>query len=99
MAFSRQRRVVLLVCGGLFVPTAAVATVAVYWAVSPVLTVVLLAVLLALPLVALILFLIDIVFAPFCIEMTYPAMICWVFWPVLLVADLVGLGVQSCLPH
>jgi len=91
VAFSRQRTLVLFVCGGLFVPVAGTAALAVYWPVSPALAVGLLCVTLGLPLLALLLYAVDVVFAPFCVEMTYPGMVCWVLWPVLVAAEFVGL--------
>jgi len=45
----------------------------------------------ALPLLTLLLFAIDLLWAPFAAEMTYPAMLCWVLWPVLIAADFAGL--------
>ncbi len=91
VAFTRQRKAAMLVCGGAFVPTVVVATVSVFWSWSAAFTVALLAVLLGLPLLTLFLFWVDMAFAPFCIQMTYPGMLCWVFWPALLCADFLGL--------
>ena len=91
IAFTRQRVVVLAVCGVLLVPVVTIATVAVYWPIGPVLAIVLLCATLGVSLLALLLYLVDRIFAPFCVEMTYPAMICWVLWPVLVLADFVGL--------
>ena len=91
VAFTRQRRAVMLVCGALFVPVAGVATVAVWWPVSPAVAIVLLLAGMALPLLTLLLFAVDLIWAPFAVEMTYPAMLCWVLWPVLVAADFAGL--------
>jgi hypothetical protein len=91
VAFTRQRRAVMLACGALFVPVAALATVAVWWPVSPAAAVALLMVGMALPLGTLLVFAIDLLWAPFALEMTYPAMLCWVLWPVLIAADFAGL--------
>ena len=91
MAFTRRRTAVLLICGGFFVPVAALASVAVYWPLSPVFTVLLLAFALGLPLLALTLYAVDLVFAPFCVEMTYPAMVCWLLWPLLVLINFLGL--------
>ncbi|MHC4479675.1 MAG: hypothetical protein ACYS1C_01700 [Planctomycetota bacterium] len=92
VAFTRQRRVVSLACGALFVPAAAIGAVAVWWSVSPALTLVLLALTLGLPLLALLLWAVDLAFAPFCVEMTYPAMICWLLWPALVMANFAALA-------
>ncbi|NLW49961.1 MAG: hypothetical protein GXY85_03845 [Candidatus Brocadiaceae bacterium] len=91
VAFTRQRRVVMAICGGLFVPVATAATLAVWWALSIPVAVALLAVFLALPAAMAVVFLIDLVWAPFALEMTYAAMLCWVLWPLLLAADFAGL--------
>jgi hypothetical protein len=91
VAYTRQRTVVMAVCGALFVAAATAATVAVYWPASPAAGVLLLALAFGPSLLALLLYVLDRVFAVFCIEMTYPALICWVLWPALVAADLVGL--------
>jgi len=94
MAFSRQRRAVLLTCGALFLPAVTVATVAVFWPVSPALAIALLVATLGPSVLALLLFWVDRAFAPFSLEMTYPAMVCWLLWPALVAADFVGLAVR-----
>ncbi len=91
VAFTRQRRLLLTVCGGLFVAVVTRATIALYWPVSPAFTVALLTLTVALPLLTLALYAVDVLWAPFCLEMTYPAMICWLLWPALVLADVVGL--------
>ncbi|MHC4591976.1 MAG: hypothetical protein ACYS8L_04680 [Planctomycetota bacterium] len=91
VAFTRHRRMVLMVCGGLFVPTAGLTTMAVWWTLSPTLAVLLLSVTLGLPLLALILYAVDLTLAPFCLEMTYLAMLCWILWPVLVMVNFLGL--------
>lgn len=91
VAFTRQRTAGLLACAGLFVPVAAAAALTVYWPVSPVLAVLLLCVTEGLPLAALALYVIDRTLAPFCVEMTYAVLICWVLWPVLVLANFLGL--------
>jgi hypothetical protein len=94
VAFTRQRRLAMFVCGSLFVGTAALGVLAVWWPVSPPLAVVLLAAGLGLPLAGLLLFAVDLAFAPFCIEMTYPAMLCWLFWPAVVLANYVGIAIR-----
>jgi len=90
VAFARQRKAVLVLCLGMFVPVSALATLAVYWPLSPVLATVLLCVGEGLPLVALGLYGADLLFAPFCVEMTYAVLVCWVLWPVLVLANFLG---------
>ena len=91
VAFTRQRRMVTVVCAALFVPVAGLAAFLVYWPVSPVFVVLLLALAVGLPLATLLLYLIDLHFAPFCLEMTYPGMLCWLLWPALALVSFVGL--------
>jgi hypothetical protein len=95
VAFSRQRRLVLAVCGALFVPVAAAAALAVWWPVSPAVCVVLLASTLGVSVLLLLLYALDHAFAVFALEMTYPAMLCWVLWPALIFADFVGMAMSS----
>ncbi len=82
---------VMLACGTLFVLAACLAALSIYWGRSPAFSLVLLGVTMALPLLALALYAADRAFAPFCVEMTYPAMLCWVLWPVLVAANFAGL--------
>jgi uncharacterized membrane protein YagU involved in acid resistance len=94
MAFTRQRRFTLVCCGALFVLVVTWSTVAVWWGISPALTVAILVILMGLPLLALLLFAIDVVWSPFCLEMTWVGMICWVFWPILISADALALAAR-----
>lgn len=94
LAFTRQRTLVLAVCGGLFVPVAGLVSIALYWPLSPVFALLLLCVTLGLPLLALLLYAVDVAFAAFCVEMTYPAIICWLLWPLLVLVNFLGLLVS-----
>jgi len=58
--------------------------------VSPALTLALLGLGVGVPLGLLALYVIDRIWAPFCVEMTYATFLCWVLWPALVVADLAG---------
>jgi hypothetical protein len=91
MAFTRQRRLVLVCGGGLFVLVATWTALTVWWPVSPVGAVCLLAVLMGLPLAALLVFAVDVIWTPFCLEMTWPAMVCWILWPALVLVNAAGL--------
>ena len=91
VAFTRQQGGVLIVCGALFVPVAGAATWAVFWPVHPALAVLVLAGTLGLSVLMLALYAIDRVWAPFCMEMTYPAMIFWLLWPLLVLVNFAGL--------
>jgi len=91
VAFTRQRRLVLAACGVLFVATATAATVAAYWPLFPVLGVAVLCVGMGLPLLGLALYGLDRTLACFTVEMTYATTLCWVFWPLLVLADFAAL--------
>ena len=94
VAFTRQRRAVMVACGGLFVPVAVVATVAVWWPLSPAVAVALLALGMGLPLVGLALFAADWLLAAFALEMTYATVLAWLIWPLLVGANFVGLALR-----
>jgi hypothetical protein len=96
-AFAQQWRILLVLFGTLFVPAAGAATVAVYWPLHPLLAVVLLSVTLGISLAGLLLYAVDRIWAPFCIEMTYAALVCWLLWPLLMAADLAGLAARALL--
>jgi len=87
VAFTRQRAMVLIVCSGLFTLSSGLAALAVCWALSPAFTIALLSVTIGLPFLTLALYAVDLAFAPFCVEMTYPAMLCWLLWPALVAVN------------
>jgi len=91
VAFARQRRAVLVVCGGLFVAVSSAASLAIYWPVSPAAAVAVLLLGQGVPLVGLGLYAADRLFAPFCVEMTYAALLCWLIWPLMVLVNFVGL--------
>ncbi|MGD2174280.1 MAG: hypothetical protein PVJ27_02665 [Candidatus Brocadiaceae bacterium] len=95
VAYSRQRTLALCACGALFVPVAAGATVLVYWPISPALAALLLAGTLGVSLVGLLLYALDRLWAPFCLEMTYATMVCWLLWPLLVVVNFAGLALRG----
>ncbi len=92
VAFTRQRRVVMVACGALFVAAAAGGTLAAWWPLSPAVAIIALALGLALPVATLALLAVDLLWAPFALEMTYPALICWVLWPALVLANFAALA-------
>ena len=91
VAYARRRSAVLWAAGVLFFPVAACATVATFWQAMPLFTVFLLALTLGVSLSALMLYAIDVVFAPFCFEMTYLTVLCWLLCPLLVLIDFLGL--------
>lgn len=88
-AFAGRRPALLCVLGAVFVPVAAATTILLYWGREPYVAVALLAAGLGLPLLGLALYAVDRIWAPFCLEMTYATLICWVLWPALVVVNLV----------
>ncbi len=93
-AFWSRRQLLVTLFGALFVPTAGSAAILVFWPVSPVLAFAVMLPTLGLSLMGLLLFFIDRVWAPFCLEMTYAALLCWVLWPALLALNLAGFAAR-----
>jgi len=91
VAYARRRTVVLGVAGVLFAPVTCAATLAVFWPFNPFVAVVLLALTLLPSACAAALYLIDVVFAPFGVEMTYVTFLCWILCPLLVLANFVGM--------
>lgn len=77
-SYARRRLVVLLGAGALFFPAAGAATWFTCAPVSPALAVVLMVLTLGVSLGVIVLFLVDVIFAPFCLQMTYFTFVCWV---------------------
>ena len=94
-AFAGRRPVLLSALGAAFVPVTVVTTVVIWWGGSHTLTIVLMAVGLGLPLVGLALYAIDRIWAPFCLEMTYATLLCWVLWPALVMVNLVAAMIHT----
>jgi hypothetical protein len=94
VAFYRRRRGVLILAALLFFPVTAAATVSVWWAISHVLAMCIIAATLALPIVLIALFLVDLIWAPFCFEMTYATIPCWILCPLGVLLNYVGLAVN-----
>ena len=91
VAYAHQRRWVLVTGGALFFAVIAAASVVCWWPISPAVGVVVIAVAAGIPLLLLGLLLLDVTLAPFCLEMTYPALLCWVLSPAGVAANYVAL--------
>jgi len=87
VAYARRRFHVFWAAAGLFFPIAAWTTVATWWQVSPLFTIILLALTLGISVLALALFAVDVIWAPFCLEMTYLTPLCWILCPLLVFAN------------
>lgn len=83
VAYARRKFHIFWPAVGLFLPLSAWTTIATWWPVSPLFTVLLLAFTLGLSVVALVLFAVDVIWAPFCLEMTYLTPLCWILCPLL----------------
>jgi len=90
-AWVRRRRAVLAVAAVLFFPIGCAAMVASWWPVSPVLAVLVPGATLGVSLLLLALLWADVTFAPFCIEMSYPALLCWFLCPLGIASDYLAL--------
>jgi len=95
VAFSRRRTFVVVACGAMFVPMATGAALLSWWPVSHAAGVGLVALLMGLPLLGLAAYALDRVCACFTFEMTYATLLCWVLWPVLVLAGYVGMLVSA----
>ena len=92
VCFNRRRHRMLLVSGALFFPVAAAATLACWWPLLGLAAAIaVLALTLGASLLLLALLLIDVTLAPFCLEMTYPALLCWVLCPLAVGANYLAL--------
>ena len=81
-AYARRRGTVLLAAAVLFFPVAAGATLAVWWPLCPTAGSLILALTLGVPLALMAVFAVDVIWAPFCLEMTYLTFLCWLICPV-----------------
>ncbi len=97
VAYARHRRFALTAAAVLFFPVTGAATVMSWYATSPTLAVVILAATLGVSLVALALIGIDVTWAPFGVQMTYGAALCWLLCPAAVLLNYVGMAVQGAL--
>jgi hypothetical protein len=89
-SYVRQRFVGLWLAGLLFFPLTGLATVWTWWPVSPLAAILILVGTLGVPLVCLALFAIDVMWAPFCLEMAYLTILCWVLCPQAVLLNYLG---------
>jgi hypothetical protein len=94
VAFARRWGRMSVGTGALFMAVALAATWLAWWPESPVLGTVVLALGWGVPAVGLLLYGIDLVWAPFRLEMTYVAQLRWVLWPALVLANFAGLAAR-----
>ena len=94
-SYARRRFVTLWGAAILFFPVTGAAAVTTWWAVSPALAVVIVALTLGVSLSALALFGIDVAWAPFCVEMTYLTFLCWILCPLVVLLNYLGLALRA----
>ena len=95
VSYARRRFGVLLASATAFFPVTFLATAALWWAYSPLMTVLFLTFTLGASLVFLTLYFIDVVFAPFSLEMTYATFLCWILCPLPVAANFVALCLRA----
>ena len=82
VSYARRRRAVLAAAAALFFPITAGAVLLCWSPISGAAAVLIILLTLAPSLIALGLFLLDFTLAPFCVEMTYACLVCWVLCPL-----------------
>ena len=94
VAYTRQRHAALAAAAVLFFPVTSAATVLSWYPVSPMVAVVILLATLVAPLAALALTAIDVVWAPFGLQMSYCTVLCWLLCPMAVFLNYTGMAVQ-----
>jgi len=92
-AWCRQLTQALIPCAAAFLLVGGWTTVATLYPWSPAFAVTLMAVTLLGSLAAVTLYVIDVIWAPFCLEMTYLLILCWILCPLLVAVNFIGLAV------
>ncbi len=90
VAYIQRKRRILAIAGALFFPICSGALVSSWGPISTALTAIFLVGTLGLSLFALALFAIDVIWAPFALEMTYLTFLCWILCPVAVILSGVG---------
>lgn len=90
VAYGRKHRITLSVAAGLFFPTCGVSLITTWWPLSPLVSLVLTGATLGVALVMLALFAVDVIWAPFALEMTYLTLLCWFLCPLAIALDFTG---------
>ena len=90
VAFARRYRGILAITGVLFFPVCTAALLTGWWELSPLLAIFLVVCTLGISLLTLCLLAIDVTWAPFCLEMTYPSLLCWILCPSAVILGYVG---------
>ena len=91
VAYARRRHLVLTAGAVLYFASLALATGLTWWETSPPLAGLFLAVGVAVPVVLTLVFLVDLIWAPFCLQTTYLTFLCWVLSPPIVLCNFAGL--------
>jgi len=95
VAYARQAPKCLWAAGLLFFPLTGLTTVLAWWPLAPLAAILILVLTLGVPLVCLALFAMDVLWAPFCLEMTYLTFLCWLLCPLSVVLNYMGTALQA----
>ena len=95
VSYARRRFMTLWGAAALFFPVTGAAAVTTWWTLSPTLTIIILLFTLGTSLVALAMFAVDVIWAPFCLEMTYLALLCWILCPLAVLFNYLGLVLRA----
>ena len=96
-SYVRRRSAILWGAALLFFPVTAAASVLTWWPLSPALAAAIVVLTLGVSLGALALFGIDVAWAPFCVEMTYLTVLCWILCPLAVLLNHLGLAFRALL--
>jgi len=83
----------------LFFPVAGAATILTWWPLSATLAVALSVLTVGIPLLCVALYLTDLIWAPFCMEMTYVTVWCWVLCPAGVFLNYIGMALGTLRAH
>lgn len=94
-AYVLQKRTCLIILATIFFPVATTSLLTTWWPLQPILAIVFIFVTLGGSFLALTLFVIDYIWAPFALEMTYVTFLCWVLCPLAWLLDLIGVIIAN----
>ncbi len=95
MAYARQKKSIMFPAGAFYLLSAASATFVSWPQVSPAAATGIFIVTLVLPTLCLGVFLIDYLFAPFCLEMRYLVLIWWALAPLAIPLNILGIVIGA----
>lgn len=96
-SYTKQSKMLLYVSGILYIFSAVAATVIIWPGISPVAAALIIGITIVIPATGLLIFLIDFVFAPFCLEMRYLVIAWWLLTPLALPMNAMGIFLSAFL--